>query len=86
MSEYYERRIAMRRYTPPFNGNRYVLNRATGEIHDLDNETTNCQINEIKPENVINCASYEDARLRAAFLSPYGGNGCYYCLRSKDNG
>lgn len=76
----------MRRYNPPFNGNRYVLNRATGEIHDLDNETTNCQINEIKPENVINCASYEDARLRAAFLSPYGGNGCYYCLRSKDNG
>ena len=76
----------MRRYESPFNGNRYVLNRATGEIHDLDNETGYCQINEIIPENVLNCASYEDAQLRAAFLSPRKGNGCYYCLRPKDNG
>ena len=76
----------MRRYTPPFNGNRFVLNKATGEIHDLDNETANCQINEIKPENVVNCSSYQNAAIRAAFLSPRGANGCFYCLRSKDNG
>ena len=76
----------MRRYTPPFNENRFVLNKATGEIHDLDNETANCQINEIKPENVVNCSSYQDAAIRAAFLSPRGANGCFYCLRSKDNG
>lgn len=76
----------MRRYTMPFNGNRYVLNRATGEIHDLDNGMPNCQIDEIKPENIINCASYEDAALRAAFLSVRGANGCYYCNPSKDNG
>lgn len=76
----------MRKLNPPYNGKRHLLNKNTGEIHDLDSETVFCHIDGIKPENVINCASYEDARLRAAFLSPYGGNGCYYCLRSKDNG
>lgn len=76
----------MRRYNPPFNGNRYVLNKNTGEIHDLDNETQACQINEIKPEHVLNCVSYEDAQLRGMFLVNGKVNGCYYCLRSKDNG
>ncbi|MFV0341412.1 MAG: hypothetical protein ACK5JH_00770 [Anaerocolumna sp.] len=75
----------MRRYNPPFNGNRYVLNKNTGEIHDLDNETPSCKISEIKSEHVINCISYEDAQLRAIFLTNKA-NGCYYCLRSKDNG
>lgn len=76
----------MRRYNPPFNGHRFVLNKATGEIHDLDNETDSCHIDNMNPDNILNCVSYEDAALRAAFLSPNGGNGCYYCLRSKDNG
>ena len=76
----------MRRYITPFNGNRYVLNKATGEIHDLDNESSLCQIDEMNPDNVLNYSSYEDAALRAAFLCHNGGNGCYYCLRSKDNG
>ena len=76
----------MRRYDPPFNGNRYVLNLSTGEIHDLDNETPHCQIDKIQGKNILNCRSYEDAQLRAAFLSPNSGNGCFYCLRSKDNG
>ena len=76
----------MRRYDSPFNGNRYVLNKATGEIHDLDYETSRCQIDKINPDNVINCTSYEDAASRAAFLSINGANGCYYCNPSKDNG
>lgn len=76
----------MRRYISPFNGKRYVLNKSTGEIHDLDNETSMCQIDELDPNNVLNCASYEDAAFCAALLMPCGGNGCYYCLRSKDNG
>ena len=63
----------MRRYNPPFNGNRYVLNKATGEIHDLDNETSLCQIDEMNPDHVSNCVSYEDAKFRAAFFSPHGG-------------
>ena len=76
----------MRRFTPPFNGNRYVLNKATGEIHDLDNETSACQIDKIAPDNVLNCSTYEDSAIRAVFLSPNRGNGCFYCLRSKDSG
>ncbi len=76
----------MRRYNPPYNGNQFVLNKNTGEIHDLDNENEQCQINEIKPEHVLNCTSYEDAQIRAIFLGIPKSNGCYYCLRSKDNG
>ena len=69
----------MRRYRAPFNGNRYVLNRNTGEIHDLDNETPQCRIDEIRPEHVLNCVSLEDAQLRKAFMGLYN-DGCYYCL------
>lgn len=69
----------MRRYKAPFNGNRYVLNKNTGEIHDLDNEHPECHIDDIKPEHVINCCSFEDAQLRRAFMSLYS-DGCYYCL------
>lgn len=76
----------MRRYSPPFNGNRYVLNKNTGEIHDLDNETSECKINKISPKHVMNLASYEDARFRAILLGCPSPNGCYYCNPSKDNG
>lgn len=76
----------MRRYKTPFNGNRYVLNSNTGEIHDLDNETDSCKINEISTSHVINCTTYEDALIRAAFLGLHNPNGCYYCNPSKDNG
>lgn len=73
------RRFTMRRFHSPFNGNRYVLNRNTGEIHDLDNETPQCKIDEIRPEHIMNCASLEDAKLRKLMLNIYG-DGCYYCL------
>lgn len=78
----------MRRHSSPYNGRRYVLNKNTGEIHDLDNETDTCKINEIKPDHVYNCDSYSDALIAAAFLASSGvkGNGCYYCLKEKDNG
>lgn len=72
----------MRRYKTPFNGNRYVLNRNTGEIHDLDNETANCRIDEIKPEHIMNCISLEDAQIRRAFMG-LPCDGCYYCLPEK---
>lgn len=39
----------MRRQGPPLNGAKYCGNssRDKMEVHDLDNENTNCQINEI---------------------------------------
>ncbi len=70
----------MRRYNSPFNGNRYVLNKETGEIHDLDNETDSCHIDEMNPNNVVNCISYEDALIRAIAFKCPNPNGCYYCL------
>lgn len=76
----------MRRYNHPFNGKRFVLNKSTGEIHDLDNESSLCHIDDMNPENILNVDSYEDAALRAAFLSVNGPNGCHYCLKSRDNG
>lgn len=37
----------MRRYTGHMNGERYLGNVNKMEVHDLDNENANCQINEI---------------------------------------
>lgn len=39
----------MRRYTGNMNGERYLANTSPSkkEVHDLDNEKTNCQIDEI---------------------------------------
>lgn len=77
----------MRRYESPFNGKRYLLNRNTGEIHDLDNESPHCKINQIKTEHIWMDDSYMDCLIAAAMLCPdVKSNGCYYCLREKDNG
>ena len=37
----------VRRYDSPLYGNKYCGNTNTTEVHDLDNEQTNCQIDEI---------------------------------------
>lgn len=76
----------MRRHNPPYNGKRYVLNKSTCEVHDLDHETENCKIPEIKPSNAYNCDSYEEAQLLAVMLHTRSANGCRYCLQQKDNG
>lgn len=76
----------MRRYNAPFNGNRFLLNKNTGEIHDLDNETSKCRIDDISPDHIMNVASYEDALIRAKAFKCPNPNGCYYCNRSMDRG
>ena len=76
----------MRRYTPPFNGKRYVLNRNTHEVHDLDRETSSCRINEIKTEHIRNCDTYEDAQMTSVVLDSCDCNGCAYCIPEKNNG
>lgn len=76
----------MRRNNPPYNGKRYVLNKNTCEVHDLDKETSNCRINEIKTQHVYNCDSYEEAQIYAIMLLSRNTNGCHYCLPQKDNG
>ena len=54
-----------RRFSGNMNGERYCGNTNTKEVHDLDNENTNCQINEIinaghdKPFDTLNAAKAE---------------------------
>lgn len=85
MPEYYERSDFMRRCNSPFNGNRYVLNKNTGEIHDLDRETSCCRINDIKSEHIFNCSSYEEAVVFSSMLD-IRRNGCDHCMPEKNNG
>ena len=77
----------MRHYESPFNGKRYILNKSTGEIHDLDNEKPQCQINKIATENIYACDTYEEAQVHAILVENHANpNGCFYCNLSKDNG
>lgn len=75
----------MRRYNSPFDGKEFLYNKNTGEIHDLDNEKTLCQINQIKPEHIYMADSYEGAELHSIFVdNSHEPNGCHYCIPSKD--
>lgn len=76
----------MRRYMQPYNGKRYVLNKNTLEVHDLDRETTLCKINEIKSEHVYNCDSYEEAQSYSIMILQASCNGCAHCMPEKNNG
>lgn len=73
----------MRRFKPPYNGQKYVLNRNTHEVHDLDLETSSCQINEIKDEHIYNCGTYENALIYSSMIDGYNCNGCAYCMPEK---
>ncbi len=64
----------MRRYTGNMNGERYLGNTNTTEVHDLDNEKTLCQIDEIiraghdRPFNSLNDAHNA------------GYDNCHWCI------
>ena len=75
----------MRRSQTPVNGKRFLLNINTGEIHDLDNETAECKIDKIKPEHIRMDNSYMSCLIYAKMMGCPNGNGCYYCLRDKDD-
>jgi hypothetical protein len=65
-----------RRWTGNMNGERYLANKSPSkkEVHDLDNEKTNCQIDEIiKAGNDKPYNSLADARTA-------GYDNCAYCL------
>ena len=55
----------------PCNGKRYVRNPAKKEVHDLNNEKTNCQIDEIKNPQCFDSLSAAKAD---------GSNNCHYCI------
>ncbi|MDO8886076.1 hypothetical protein [Candidatus Oleimmundimicrobium sp.] len=70
--------MRMRRYSWPFNGKRFIGNKDPDhmEVHDLDNENKNCQIDEINKENV---QTFNPDLVHEA--QEQGFNGCYWCLR-----
>ena len=76
----------MRRLNPPFNGKQFVLNKNTGEIHNLDNETEQCHINSINPEHIYMGSSYLSCLLALDECKCPKNNGCHFCLPEKDSG
>ena len=56
---------------------RYLANKNTKEIHDLNNEQENCQINEIKLEHRMPLDSLEEV---LKYTRNYGYNGCIWCF------
>lgn len=74
----------MIRYNPPFNGKRYILNKNTCEVHDLDREQINCRINEISKEHIYGCDSYSDAQMYCIMVLQRECNGCAYCMPEKN--
>lgn len=68
--------FSVRRYGPPLNGAKYCGNGSTDkmEVHDLDNETRNCQIDEIiGAKHAVPFFSLEQARA-------HGYDNCAYCI------
>ena len=69
----------MRKNETPFNGRQFILNKATGEIHDLDRETPECRIDRIRPDDIFSCDTYAEAVLFASVLG-ITRNGCPKCI------
>ncbi|NBJ93233.1 3-hydroxyacyl-CoA dehydrogenase [Parablautia muri] len=76
----------MRRFNPPYNGHRFLLNKNTGEIHDLDRETAYCRINDINPGHIYTSDSYLSCLIYAKAEHCPNPNGCFYCQPEKDKG
>ena len=62
---------------------RYLGNNNTMEIHDLENQNTNCQINEILEEHKVWFNTLEDAK---AAMRHEGYNGCRWCMSKYHTG
>ncbi len=63
-----------RRYRGNMNGERYLGNTNKMEVHDLDNENTNCQIDEIIR------AGHDKPFSSLSTARSYGYDNCHWCL------
>ena len=72
------------RATFSYNRIRFLLNISTLELHDLENEKPECQIDIIGQEHIYMFKSIFSARIA---LQARGRHldGCNHCLRSEDN-
>lgn len=69
----------MRRNDSPFNGKQFILNKSTGEIHDLDRESEQCRIGQISEEDIFSCDTYAEAVLFSSVIG-IERNGCPHCI------
>lgn len=69
----------MRRTDHPFNGKPFILNKGTGEIHDLDRESPLCCIDKIDTDHIFAGDTYAEAVLFASVLG-IKRNGCEHCM------
>lgn len=76
----------MRRFNPPFNGKRFLLNKNTGEIHDLDKETDAYHINDIVPDHIYMGDSYMGYLIYAQMNHCPPPNSCFYCQLEYNRG
>lgn len=67
----------MIRYAEPFDGERFLLNNSTKEIHDLENESSMCHINQI---NIKNIKMYESENEVKELVTYDNCDGCSWCL------
>lgn len=68
----------MLRYQFPFDGKRFLLNKSTHQIHDLENESTMCHINDVNLED-IQMYDTENEIIDIVTYDEY--DGCYWCLQ-----
>lgn len=64
-----------RRHRSPFNGNRYIGNTNTNEVHDSDSEKNSCQIDEIKTGHVKTFSPDTHSQAKRE-----GFDNCAYCI------
>ena len=70
----------MRRTHVPFNGKQFILNKNTGEIHDLDHESPLCCIDEIETDDIFAGDTYAEAVLFASVLG-ITRKRCPHCMQ-----
>lgn len=66
----------MRRYYPPFDGARYIVDKRKKRIHDIDNESTMCNLDLIKEINITTLDTDEEVKY---FCQEEGYKGCHWC-------
>lgn len=71
----------MLRYNLPYDGMRYIVDKDTKLIHDLDNESSLCYIDNISEENIIMLESEEDVQI---LCETENYRGCHWCNSSFD--
>lgn len=71
----------VRRYGSPYDHKRYLVNKnpSSKEIHDLDNETEHCHIDDIKIEHIEMLDTESDVKQYLRLNPDF--DGCFWCLR-----